>query len=151
MDVFTQRLPWDSLGTRTLALESDKLVMNHKNFSRSFTDDYDYRKIDPVFRTVRRGETEWSGVVYGLVVASIIFFVLSKMSSAQIFSSVVIGIQLCTALAAVYLIFRILLKKDHIYILDDTGDCIVALRSTPKARAFAAELKSRIEKTRLVR
>jgi hypothetical protein len=145
MDVFIQRLPWDSLATRTLTLEADRLVINHKNFVRSFTDDYDYRKIDPVFRTVRRGETEWSNFVFGLVLASTVFFVISKMSSSLIFRSVVIGIQLFAALTAVYLISRIFLKKEHIYILDTTGDCIAALRSTPKAKAFASKLKEKMK------
>ena len=144
MDVFTERLPWDGLATRRFTLENDRLVIRYKNIARSFEDEYDYRKIDPVARTVRRGETEWSNVVFGLVIASIAFFILTKMSSSLVFNSIVLIVQLCTALAAVYLIALIFFKKEHIYIMDTSGDCILSLKSTPKSRAFAARLNAKV-------
>lgn len=144
MDVFTERLFYDGLAKRTITLEPDKLVIAYKNIARNFTDDYAYLKIDPDFKTVRRGETEWSNVVYGLVVASMVFFILSKMSPALLFKSIVLGIQLCAVATAVYLLARIFLKKDHIYVLDTTGDCIISLKSTPKSRAFVAKLKEKV-------
>lgn len=145
MDVYTERLPWDSLATRRLTLENDRLVISYKNIARSFEDEYDYRKIDPVATTVRRGETEWSNVVFGLVIASIVFFILTKMSSSLVFSSIVLIVQLCTAIAAVYLITIIFFKKEHIYIMDTSGDCILSLKSTPRARAFVAKLKAKVD------
>ena len=145
MDVFARRLPYDGLAKRTVTLEQDKLVIDYKNFARNSTDDYDYRKIDPGIKTIRRGETEWSSVVYGLVVASVVLFLLSKMSPGLLFTSIVLGIQVCTAAAAVYLFACIFIKKDHIYILDTSGDCILALKSTPKSRAFVAKLKAKVE------
>jgi len=145
MDVFAQRLPYDGLAKRTVTLEQDKLIIGYKNIARNFIDDYDYRKIDPGFKTIRRGETEWSGVVYGLVVASVVLFLFSKMSPGLLFKSIVLGIQVCTVTAAVYLFALIFIKKDHIYILDTSGDCILALKSTPKSRAFVAKLKAKVE------
>jgi hypothetical protein len=145
MDVFTDKLLWDGLATRRLTLEADRLVIRYKNIARGFEDEYDYGKIDPSFRTVRRGETAWSNVVFGLVIASIVFFILTKMSSSLIFNSIVLIVQLCTAMLAVVLIARIFIKKDHLYIMDTSGDCIITLRATPKARAFAAKLKAKVE------
>ena len=148
MDVFTEKLPWDGFAKRRLTLGPDKLVIAYKNIAHSFEDEYDYKKIDPVFRVIRRGETEWSNVVFGLVIASIVFFILTKMSSSIIFNSIVLAVQLCTALLAVWLIARIFLKKDHLYLMDTSGDCICSLRSTPKAIAFAAKLKMKTEKAK---
>jgi hypothetical protein len=145
MDVFTENLFYDSLAKRTLTLESEKLVINYKNIARSFIDDWDYRKIDPVFRTMRRGESEWSNVVFGLVIVSVVFFILTKMSSSLVFNGIVLVVQLCTALVTVFLFARIFLKRDFIYILDTSGDCILSLRSTPRAKAFAAKLKEKVE------
>jgi hypothetical protein len=145
MDVFTERLPYDGLATRSLVLEAGRLVIRFKNISRSFDDEYDYRKIDPCIKTVRRGQTEWSNIVFGLVIVSIVFFVLAKMSSSLIFNSIVLTVQLCTALLAVYLIALIFIKKDHLYIMDTSGDCILTLKSTPKSRAFAAKLKEKVK------
>ena len=145
MDVFTERLPYDGLATRRLVLEAGKLVIRFKNIARSFDDEYDYRKIDPCIKTVRRGETEWSNIVFGLVVVSIVFFVLTKMSRSLIFNSIVLTVQLCTALLAIWFIALILIKKDHLYIMDISGDCILSLKSTTKSRAFAAQLKLKVE------
>ena len=150
MDIFTEKLPWDGFATRRLTLGPDKLALSYKNIARSFEDEYDYGKIDPVFRTVRRGETEWSNIVFGLVIASIVFFILTKMSSSLIFNGIVLIVQLCTAVLAVWLIARIFIKKDHIYIMDTSGDCILTLRSTPKARAFVVKLKTKTEAARAV-
>jgi hypothetical protein len=144
MDVFTEKLPWDGLAARSLTLGPDRLVINYKNIARSFEDEYGYGSIDPAFRIVRRGEAEWSNVVFGLVIASIVFFILTKMSSSLVFNSAVLAFQLCTALLAVLLIARIFIKRDHLYIMDTAGDCILTLRSTPKSRAFAAKLKEKI-------
>ncbi|MGA2507310.1 MAG: hypothetical protein ABSF80_07540 [Chitinispirillaceae bacterium] len=145
MDVFTQRLPYEGFAKRTITLEQDKLVIDYKNIARSLTDDYSYGKIDPVFKTIRRGETEWSSIVYGLVITSMVFFILSKMSPSLLFKSIVLGIQVCTVVIAVYLLALIFYKKAHIYVLDTSGDCILALKSTPKSRAFAAKLKAKVE------
>jgi hypothetical protein len=144
MDVFTEKLPWDGLAKQRLTLGPGKLVIHYKNIARSFEDEYDYRKIDPDFRTVRRGETEWSNAVFGLVIASIVFFILTKMSSSLIFNAIVLAVQLCTALLAVVLIARIFIKKDHLYIMDTSGDCFLTLKSTSKARAFVAKLKEKV-------
>jgi hypothetical protein len=148
MDVFMERLYHDGFAKRTVTIEQDKLVINLKSIGRNFTDDYDYSKIDPSFKTVRRGETEWSNVVYGLVVASMVFFILSKMSSSLLFKSIVLAVQVCTVAAAVYLLARIFIKKEHLYILDTAGDCVLVFRSTPKSRAFVAKLKARAEAAR---
>ncbi|MBN2189184.1 MAG: hypothetical protein JW699_07005 [Chitinispirillaceae bacterium] len=145
MDMYTDKHPWDGLATRRLTLGPDRLIIHYKNIARGFEDEYDYGKIDPAFRTVRRGEAEWSNVVFGLVIASIVFFILTKMSSSLIFNTIVLIVQLCAALLAVALIFRIFIKKDHLYIMDATGDCILTLRATSKARAFAAKLKAKVE------
>jgi hypothetical protein len=145
MDIFTERLPYDSLATRRLALEAGRLVIRFKNLARSFEDEYDYRKIDPVFKIVRRGETEWSNTVFGLVIVSIVFFILTKMSSSLVFNGIVLSVQLCTALIAVFLIALIFIKKDHLYIMDTSGDCFLTLKSTPKSREFAAKLKAKVE------
>ena len=145
MDDFTERLPYDGLATRRLVLEAGRLVIRFKNIARSFEDEYDYRKIDPCIKTVRRGESEWSNIVFGLVIASIVFFVFTKMSSSLIFNSIVLTVQLCTALLAVWLIALIFIKKDHLYIMDSSGDCIISLKSTLKSRAFVARLKAKVE------
>jgi uncharacterized membrane protein len=145
MDVFTQRLPYDGLAKRTLTLEQDKLVVNYKNVVRNLTDDYAYGKINPDFKTVKRGETEWSSIVYGLVITSMIFFILSKMSPSLLFKSIVLGIQVCTVVIAVYLLALIFIKKTHIYVLDTSDDCILALKSTPKSRAFVVKLKAKVD------
>jgi hypothetical protein len=150
MDVFIERLPWDGLATRTLTLENDRLAIRFKNIARSLDDDYRYGKIDPDIKTVRRGETGWSNVVYGLVVTSVVFFVLSKMSPSSTFRNVVIGFQLCAAAAAVCLLSRIFLKRDHLYIMDTAGDCIVSFKSTPRSRAFAAKLREKIAAAKAV-
>jgi hypothetical protein len=145
MDDFTEKLPWDGLAKRRLTLAPEKLVIHYKNVARDFEDEYDYGKIDPDFRTVRRGETEWSNAVFGLVIASIVFFILTKMSSSLIFNAIVLAVQLCTALLAVVLIARIFIKKNHLYIMDTSGDSILTIRSTPRARAFAAKLKEKVK------
>ena len=74
-----------------------------------------------------------------------VFFILSKMSPSLLFKSIVLGIQVCTVVIAVYLLALIFYKKAHIYVLDTSGDCILALKSTPKSRAFAAKLKAKVE------
>jgi hypothetical protein len=67
------------------------------------------------------------------------------MSSSLIFNAIVLAVQLCTALLAVVLIARIFIKKDHLYIMDTSGDSILTIRSTPRARAFAAKLKEKVK------
>jgi hypothetical protein len=145
MDIFTQRLPYDGLAKRTVTLTQDKLVIDYKNFARNSTDDYDYRKIDPDFRTVRRGETEWSNVVFGFLIAFLVLFIFSKMSPSLLFKSIVLSIEVCTIVIALYLFARLFIKKEHLYVLDDTGDCILSLKSTPKSRAFIAKLKAKVD------
>lgn len=146
MDVLTERLPWDGLAVRRLRLEGGRLVIQYKNIARSFDDEYEFRKIDPVFRVVRRGEPGWSGTVFGLIVVSIVFFILTKMSSSLVFNGIVMVLQICTLFATVFLIAKIFLKREHLYVLDRSGECIVSLKSTPRSRAFTAKLKAAVER-----
>jgi hypothetical protein len=145
MDQFVQYLPYDALGKRTLRLEQDKLVLTYKNLTRNYTDEFPFEKINPVFKYVKRGESEWDGVLLGLVVSAIALVLFTKMLHSLIVRTVFLSIQVCMLFAAVYLLAIKFIKRDYCYILDDSGDVIVALKVTPHAKAFIAKLSEKMK------
>jgi hypothetical protein len=147
VDHFIQKMPWEGLAKQTITLEDGKMVIDYKSPARNFSDDYRYGNLSPDIKLVRRGATEWSNVVYGLVVTSIVFFLISKMSNSLLFKSIALGIQLFIVIVAVSLLGLVFVKREYLYVLDDTGDCVVALRATPKAKAFIGKLKQKLETT----
>jgi hypothetical protein len=144
MNLFVQILPYEGFAKRTFTLEAGKMVIDYKSPARNCSDDYSYDRINPDIKLVRRGATEWSNVVYGLVILSIVFFLISKMSYSLLFKSIMLGIQLGIVIVAVILLAHIFLKKDYLYVLDDTGDCLFALRATPKAKTFIGTLQEKM-------
>ena len=142
--VLIQRLPYDSLAKRTITLEADKLVMEYRNIVRSFTDDYLYAHLSPDIKTVRRGASEWSGVIYGFVVTFMVFFLFTKMSHSLLFRVIFLGLQVAALAGVVWLLLLWVIKRDYYYILDRSGDCILCLKATPKAREFVKKLREKI-------
>ena len=144
---FIQRLPYESLAKRTITLEPDKLVMAYKNIVRNFTDDCLYTNLNPDIKTVRRGANEWSGVIYGLVVTFIVFFLFTKMSHALLFRMIFLSLQIFTLIGIVWLLLLWVIKREYIYIFDRSGECILCLKATPKARELIKQLREKIEKS----
>lgn len=144
MDRFIQYLPYDALGKRTVTIEQNGLTIHFKNINRNFSDEYPYAKINPDFKIVSRGETEWSGVIYGLVVFSIFMFLVIKMSHGLIFKCTVWSIQFCALVTAVYLLALRFIKKDYHYIFDLSGECILSMKKTPASDEFVRKLKARL-------
>jgi D-alanyl-lipoteichoic acid acyltransferase DltB (MBOAT superfamily) len=144
MEQFIQHIPYDYLGKRTIGLDNDKLVINTKNLLQAISDDYSYDKIDPEFKTIRRGEKEWGNIVYGLIVFAVVLFLLLKVFNNMTFKVVVLCLQLCTIAAATYLLSLGYFKRNFIYVLDTSGNCILLLKETDKSIAFTKKLKEKI-------
>jgi hypothetical protein len=150
MDQFIQQLPYDYLGKKTITIENNRLAITSKNLLQSISDEYPFEKIDPVFKTISRGEKEWGNVVYGLIVATIGFFLLIKIFHNGLFSIIAYVIQLCLIATACYLLSLGYFKRNFIYVLDTAGDCIIALKESPKSTEFLKKLKARLEKSKTV-
>lgn len=148
MDRFIQQMPYDYLGKRTIKLEEDKIIIDSKNMVRTLSDDYPYAKIDPEFKTIRRGEKEWGSVVYGLIVSILILLFFQKMFHNGLFTIIVYCIELCVIAAAVYLVSLGFFKKNFIFVLDTSGNCIFSLKETAESKEFIKKLKERIEKSK---
>jgi hypothetical protein len=148
MNTFIQHLPWEGFAKRTLTLEEEKLIIDYRSPGQNLTDDIPYGRINPDIRLVRRGATEWSNVVFGLVIAMLAVFVISKMSRSMLVMSITLVVQLCIVVPALVLVALIFIKKEYIYVLDDTGECLFSLRATPKAKTFIGKMKERMEKVR---
>lgn len=148
MDQFTQHMPYDYLGKRTIRIEDDRIVIDSKNILRTLSDDYRYEKINPVFKTVRRGEKEWGSIVYGLIVSTIVLFLLLKMFHNGLFTVIVYCIQLSMIGTAVYLLSLGYFKRNFIYVLDTSGDGIFSLKETDRSKEFLKKLKAKIEKSK---
>jgi hypothetical protein len=144
MEQFTQYLPYDALAKRTLVLDQEKLTIHFKSLNRNFTDEYPYAKINPTIKSVRRGEREWTGVVYGLVVTYIVFLILTKMSQALYLRVPFIVIQVAMLGIAAWLGSLMFLKKEFHYIFDTDGECILMIKATPKANEFLKKLKGKL-------
>ena len=144
MTTFTQRIPWQGFAKRTLTLAPDKLLINHKGFE----DEYRYKDINPALQTVRRGESEWSNVIFGLIVAFAILFILTKIIPSVIFKLTVFALGFVVLIAAGWLFALQFIKKEHVAILDTSGDCILMLRVTPKSKPFITQLRAKLEEGR---
>lgn len=148
MDQFIQQMPYDYLGKRTIKLESDKIVINSKNMLGSLSDDFPYSKIDPDFKTILRGEKEWGTIVYGLLISILVLLFFQKIFHNGVFTIIIYGLELLAITAAVYLVSLGYFKKNFIFVLDISGNCIFSLKDTPKSKDFIKKLKVRIEQSR---
>ena len=146
MDQFIQYLPYDALGKRTLRIEQDKLVLTYKNLTRNFVDEHPFKSINPSFKYIKRGDSEWDSVLFGLVIAVIILGFVTKMIHSPIPKIIFLTIQIATLFTTVYLLGVKLIKREYCHILDDTGETIVAMRVTPKSKEFINRLKAAMEK-----
>jgi hypothetical protein len=146
MDQFIQLMPYDYLGKRIFKLESDKIIINSKNMLSSLSDDYSYSKIDPVFKTILRGEKEWGNIVYGLIISILVLLFFQKVVHNGVFTIIVYGLELCAIASAAYLVSLGYFKKNFIVVLDTSGNCIFSLKESVKSMEFAKKLKARIEK-----
>jgi hypothetical protein len=146
MDTFVQHLPYDALATRKITLEPEKIVMHYKSLNRNFNEQYGYADLDPDFKTVRRGEKEWSGVIYGFIISSVVLFLFVKIAHSFLFKSLFLGIQIALLITAAYLFSLIMLKKEFVYIFDRSGECILTLKATPKAKEFVKKLRAKVQK-----
>ena len=147
MDQFTQQMPYDYLGKRTITLESDKLVINSKNMLGSLSDDYSYSKVDPQFKTILRGEKEWGNVVYGLIISILVLLFIQKVFHNGLFTLIIYGLELVAIAAAVYFVSLGYFKKNFIFVLDTSGNCLFTLKETPKSKEFIKKLKVRMEQS----
>ena len=145
MDQFVQYLPYDALGKRTLRIEQDKMVLAYKNLTRNFTDEHPFKAINPEFKYVKRGDNEWDGVLFGLVITAIILAFITKMMRSLTPHLICLSIQIAMLFAAVYLLGVKFLKRDYCHILDDSGETIVAIRVTPKSKVFLNKLRAAID------
>jgi hypothetical protein len=150
MDQFIQQMPYDYLGKRTIKLDDDKIIIDSKNMLRTLSDDYPYAKIDPEFKTIRRGEKEWGSIVYGLIVSAVVLFLLLKVSNNMMFKVIVLCIQLCTIATATYLLSLGYFKRNFVFVLDIEGNCVFSLKETDKSKEFIKKLKERIEKSKTI-
>jgi hypothetical protein len=148
MEQFVQYLPYDALGKRTLRIEQDKLVLTYRNLTRNFVDEHPFNTINPSFRFVRRGDSEWDGVLFGFVISAIILAFVTKMMHSTLLRIIFLAIQIILLFAAVYLLGIKLLKREYCHILDDTGETIVALRVTSSSKEFINRLKASMDKNR---
>jgi hypothetical protein len=148
MDQFVQHMLYDYLGKRTIKLESDKIVIDSKNMLRTLTDDYPYSKIDPEFKTIRRGEKEWGGIVYGLIISILLLLFFQKIFHNGLFTIIVYCIELCAIATAVYLVSLGYFKRRFIFVLDTSGNCIFSLKETVQSKEFIKKLKERTEKSK---
>ncbi|MBN2037204.1 MAG: hypothetical protein JW768_10715 [Chitinispirillaceae bacterium] len=144
MTTFVQYLPYDALATRTITLEPDKIVMHYKSLNRNYSEEYAYSDINPDFRTVRRGEKEWSGVIYGLIMSSVVLFIFVKIAHSFLFKSLFLFTEFAFLITAAYLFSRIVLKKEFVYIFDRNGECILALKATHRAKEFVNNLRGKV-------
>lgn len=147
MEQFTQQLPYDYLGKRTIKLENERIVIDSKNMLRTLSDDYSYDKIDPEFKTISRGEKEWGNIVYGLIISLIVLLFFQKMFHNGLFTIIVYCIELCVIAAAAYLVSLGFFKRNFIFVLDTSGNCIFFLKETARSKEFINRLKEHIEKS----
>jgi hypothetical protein len=146
MDQFVQYLPYDALGKRILRIERDKLVISYKNLTRNFVDEHPFKAVNPSFKYVRRGDSEWDGVLFGLVISAIVLVLFTKMLHSLTLRTIFLTIQISMLFAAVYLLGVKFIKREYCHILDDTGETIVAIRVTAKSKEFIGRLKAAMEK-----
>jgi hypothetical protein len=144
MDTFIQHLPYDALAKRTITLEQDNVAMHFKSLTRNFSDEYPYAKINPDFKTVRRGEKEWGGIIYSLIIASIVFVILTKMSQALMLRTIFLSLQITMLILAAILVVIMFSKKDYFYIFDTDGECLLMIRATDKGKAFVKKLREKL-------
>jgi hypothetical protein len=147
MDQFIQHIPYDYLGKRTIRLENDRIVIDSRNMLHALSDDYPYNKIDPAFKTIRRGEKEWGNIVYGLIVATISLFILLKMFHNGLLTLIVYCVQLSMIASAAYLVSLGYFKKNFIYVLDTSGNCVFSLKENDRSKEFLKKLKAKVEKS----
>lgn len=144
MHVFTEYLPYDALAKRTISLDHDKLSIHFKSMNRNYSDEFPYAKINHDIKVVRRGEKEWSGVVYGLIVGYIVFLILTKMSQALYLRTPFLVIQFVLLGIAAWLGMLMFLKKEFFYLFDSDGECIAMIKATPKSRVFVKNLREKL-------
>ncbi|MBN1131080.1 MAG: hypothetical protein JXA71_18975 [Chitinispirillaceae bacterium] len=144
MDSFIQYLPYDALAKRTITLEQDKLTLTHKSLNRNFSDEFPYAKINPGIKTVRRGEHEWSNIIYIVVVTYIVFFILTKMTQALYARTVFVVFQVAMLAIAAVLGALMFIKKDYYYLFDNDGECILMIKANKKGREFVKKLKEKL-------
>jgi hypothetical protein len=138
------RVPGAGFAGRTLTLEDDKLVIESKKAGASFSDEYFYRSINPVVKTARRGETGWSNVIYGIVVASLALFMATRMTQSAVAKMIILALDYAALLFAAFLFCLQLKKSDYADFYDENGDCILSIKITPKSKPFIASLRQKI-------
>jgi hypothetical protein len=144
MNSLIQYLPYDALAKRTLTLEEDKLSIRFKSLNRNFSDEFPYAKINPEIKTVRRGEKDWMGVIYGVVVTYIVFFILTKMTEALAVRAVFVAMQVILLITTAILGAFMFIKKDYYYIFDSDGECILMIRTDEKGKEFVKTLRGKL-------
>jgi hypothetical protein len=144
MTRFVQRFPWEGLAKRTLILEQDQLVIVSKKSGAEFTDDYRFSEIDPAVKTSRRGEPEWSTVIFGLVIASAALFLVTRAIQSSLVKLIVIAVEFFLILIAGFLFSLQFIKSDYADFYNADGDRFLSLKVTAKSKPFIAALRQKI-------
>ena len=148
MDVFIQRIPWKGFAKQTLTLGVDKLVIFYKGFDQTIEDEYLYKGLHLAIKNVRRGESAWTNVIFGLIITSIVLFLCTKMSPSLLFKAIVLILNFAVLITAGALFLQRFIKREYVYLFDASGECILMLRVTPGSRPFIAALRQNIETVR---
>jgi len=144
MTRFVQRLPWEGFSKRTLTLEPDKLVIDSKKTGAGFSDDYRYKDISPIIKTTRRGETAWSGIIYGIVVASLVLFFITQLTQSNFIKLIIIAMTYAALFFAAFLFALRFKKNDYADFRDVHGECFLSIKVTAKSKPFIEALRRKI-------
>jgi hypothetical protein len=147
MTRFVQRFPWEGFSKRILTLEPDKLVIDSKKTGAIFSDDYRYKDISPVVKTTRRGQTEWSNVIYGIVVASLALFLVTQMTRSNLIKLIIIAMTYAALFFAAFLFALRFKKNNYADFCDLHGECFLSIKVTAKSKPFIAALRQKISET----